>query len=226
MEETPQVSEPKAKSWSQKQVYTLSAICVVVGLVFGYFLRGSEGSSVNASAFVPAATSVAPQIPQPSQGPQQMPSMQDMKRMADKQVEPLLAQLKNDPKNEQLTLKIAANYAAAHQFKEAAQYFQQALDVNPKNTAAYDELGQNLYYGGEVDKAIAVFEQGLTKSPNDPALLVDLGLVKFRNKGDAKGAVALWEQLLKNNPNIPADRKELLQKMIAEAKAGKPASTN
>jgi len=63
----------------------------------------------------------------------QMPSMEQMKAMADRKVEPLLAQLKSDPKNKDLLLRVAYFYKSAHQFKDAAAYFDRALQVDAKN---------------------------------------------------------------------------------------------
>ena len=77
-------SVPQA-SWQTKQVYAMAAVCLVVGLAVGYLFRGS------------AAT----QVQNPAQavhgGPNQMPTLDQMKHMADKQAEPLLAQLKTTP---------------------------------------------------------------------------------------------------------------------------------
>ena len=54
----------------------------------------------------------------------------------------------------------------------------------------------------------------------------DLGLIKIRNKGASKAAIELWQRLLKTNPNIPANKKTQIEKMIAEAKSGKPKDLN
>ena len=64
----------------------------------------------------------------------QMPSLDDMKRMADKKAEPLLARLKTDPHNSTLLNQIGTLYKATHQFKEAADYYRKALDADPKTS--------------------------------------------------------------------------------------------
>lgn len=213
MEET---KNAKNQAWSLKQVYVLSAICIVLGVIFGYFLRGSSGnagSQASAAVTVPASTASAPAA-------KQMPSLDDMKRMADKQAEPLLSQLKSDPKNVQLLVNIGNTYKSAHQFEQAATYFGQALQLAPKDTAIRDEAGAALYYAGDFDRAIETFEEGLKYSPNDVSTLYDLGVMKLQKKNDAKGAVALWERLLKNNPQLAADKRQQIEKMIADAKSG------
>ena len=94
-----------------------------------------------------------------------MPTLDDMKRMADKQAEPLLAKLKTDPKNVDLLNKTALTYKAAHQFKEAISYFQKALDVDPKNVAIRTDMASCMYYTGDVDGALAQLDKSLTYDP-------------------------------------------------------------
>lgn len=224
-----QASEKQTQSWSQKQVYIMSAICVIVGLAFGYFLRGSQTTQAATPSAVAAAAAPNAGLPpqaMPAGAAQQMPSLDDMKRMADKKAEPLLAQLKSDPKNPKLLVQIGSTYKSAHQFAEAANYFGQALALNPKDVALRDEVGGALYYAGDTDKAIATFEEGLKYNPTDPSTLFDLGVMKLEKKGDAKGAVEMWQRLLKTNPNLPDDKKQQIQQMIAQAKTGKKPLEN
>jgi hypothetical protein len=77
-------------SWQAKQVYLMAAVCLVVGLIVGYLLRGSSSSGLPATT----STSAAPTV---NKSVGQMPSLEQMKHMADKQAEPLLTQLKDKP---------------------------------------------------------------------------------------------------------------------------------
>jgi cytochrome c-type biogenesis protein CcmH/NrfG len=226
MVETEQLHEKQTQSWTQKQVYVMGVICLVVGLAFGYFLRGS--GSANAKAPVPLAQSPTPEMPvsaAPAKA-EQMPSLDDMKRMADKKAEPLLAQLKNDPKNPKLLVQIGNTYKSAHQFGPAADYFGQALALDPKNVTLRDEVGAALYYSGNVDRAMATFEEGLKYSPNEASLLFDLGVMKLEKKGDPKGAIEVWQRLLKGNPDLSAEKRQQIQKMIADAKTHQRPEVN
>ncbi len=217
-------TDKQGQSWTQKQVYVMSAICLVLGLAFGYLLRGSGAASAKTAGTVPVAASEAPAQPGPAQQP--MPSLDDMKRMADKKAEPLLAQLKNDPKNPEILVKIGNTYKSAHQFDQAANYFGQALQLNPKDVALRDEVGAAQYYSGDFDHAIATFEEGLKYAPNDASTLYDLGVMKLQKKNDAKGAVALWQHLLKSNPQLPVEKRQQIEKMIADAKSGNRLAGN
>src|SRR5207248_1663601 len=102
--------EPRQDVWRSNQVYILAGICLALGLGIGYLLRGSQSH--------PQAVAAAPSTPaSKSQGTMsQMPSLDDMKHMADKKAEPLLAQLKTDPNNAGLLVQVGKTYEAAHQF--------------------------------------------------------------------------------------------------------------
>lgn len=212
----------ETNSWTKKQVFALSAICIVVGLVFGFLLRGSEGSAGTATTV--AAPPGIQGTAQTSPAQEQLPSLADMKGMAEKKVEPLLVRLKKDPDNAQLLIDIGNAYKSAHQFKDAVEYYQRVLDKNPKDVHLRVEVAEDLYYAGETEKSEAIFEEGLKLTPNDPGMLVDLGLLKFRSH-EPKAAVKLWERALSGNPNLPADKKQQLENMIAQAKSSEsPAS--
>jgi cytochrome c-type biogenesis protein CcmH/NrfG len=196
--------------WRPTVVYGMATVCLLLGLAVGYLLRGSESRTSAASS---AATQPHPQGP--ASGSMQMPSLEQMKTMADKQVDPLLAQLKSDPKNKDLLLQVAYFYKSAHQFKDAAAYFDRVLHVDPKNTAAQTEMASCLYYDGDIDGAIAALEAALKLKPTDANSLFNLGMIRWKGKQDGSGAIAAWKELLKTNPKL--EKKQIVERMIAEA---------
>ena len=202
-----------SQTWKPAQVYAMATICLLVGVALGYFFRGSDSRTLQAPA--------TPQTSAPTGIPTQMPSLDDMKRMADKQAEPLLARLQTDPKNSPLLNQIGTLYKAAHQFKEAAGYYQRALDVDPKNTAARTDLASCLYYLGDADAAISQLQQSLRDDPNDANSLFNLGMIRLQAKHDSNGAVNAWQQLLKLNPELPQEKKAEVQRLIAQASSQK-----
>ena len=217
MEEEPGQSR-NATSWTATQTYAMAAICLVIGVVVGYLVRGSANAAVPAA---PAAAEVQPAAtaPQPGPMPQATPSLDDMKRMADKQAEPLLAKLKTDPTNVDLLNKTALTYKAAHQFKEAIVYFQKALDVDPKNVPIRTDMASCMYYTGDVDGALAQLDKSLTYDPKHAGTLMNIGIIKWRAKNDVNGAISAWQTLLKLNPNFP--QKDVIQHLITEARQQK-----
>lgn len=197
--------------WTNAQAYTLALITLAIGLVAGWFVRGSQSQ---APASAPAAAT-ADATPPAGMG-QQMPSPEQMKRMADKQAEPLLAQLKTTPNDPALLANVGNIYYDTQQYKEAIDYYQRALKAQPQNTAIRTDMATAYWYLHDPDTAISEFNKALTYEPNQPNTLLNLGIVKWQGKMDVNGAVAAWEKLLQTNPNY--EHKDKVQEMIAEAK--------
>jgi cytochrome c-type biogenesis protein CcmH/NrfG len=209
-------AESQRPLWSTTQAYLIAVCCLLLGATAGYFLRASRSTppalaSQQASA-IPAAT------PQPTPG--------QMKHMADKQVEPLLAKLQANPNDADLLVEIARAYYATHQFSTAASYYERAAAVKP-SAKLFTSLGIAYYHGEETDKALAAFQRALTLDPNSADALFNIGVIKWQSQGDPQGAVEAWQKLLKANPDHP--RRAQVEEMIARAKShiGRtaPAST-
>ncbi len=212
MENETQAQPTVASAWQVKQVYAMAVISLVVGLAIGYLFRGSQSPAPPPQP-VPAAVS-QPSAPGGMGG--QMPSLDQMKQMADNKAAPLLEKLKSDPNNTDLLTKVGDLYQATHQFKEAAVYYDKALHVDPKNVPIRTQMASCLFYEGDVDGAISQLQQSLRYDPKDANSLFNLGMIKLRGKKDTKGALAAWQLLLKSNPQLSADRKAAVQKLIAD----------
>jgi cytochrome c-type biogenesis protein CcmH/NrfG len=205
-------TQPAAVSaWQAKQVYAMAAICLVVGLAIGYLFRGSQSPAAPAQ---PAAQAEAAAPAGHMAG--NMPSLEQMKQMADKKAAPLLEKLKGDPNNSDLLIQVGNIYKSTHQFKEAGDYYGRVVQADPKNVAIRTELASCLYYNGDVDGAISQLQQALHYDPKDANSLFNLGMIKWQGKQDSKGAVAAWQELLKSNPQLSAERKATVQKLMAD----------
>ncbi len=204
--------QPNAVSaWQARQAYAMAVISLVVGLAIGYLFRGSQSPALPAQ---PAANIQ----PSASSGGMsgEMPSLDQMKQMADKKAAPLLEKLKTDPANKQLLIQVGNIYKATHQFKEAAGYYGKALQADPTDVAIRTETASCLYYSGDVEGAISQLQVALQYNPQDANSLFNLGLFKWKGKQDSNGALAAWRQLLKSNPQLSAERKATVQKLMAE----------
>lgn len=217
MEQEVKDSGKQRTHWPPTQAYLLAAICLVVGLLVGYLLRGSapEGSPATLQQ---AAAPGMPHSPAAAGGgmPHAMPTMEEMKRMADKKAEHLLVKLKADPNNPQLLNQIGIMYRSAHQFKQAQEYFQKSLAIDPKNVDVRTDMAACMFYGGDVDGALRELDQSLKYDPKHAGALMNIGIIKWKAKNDVPGAVASWEKLLKLNPDFA--QKDEVERMIAEAK--------
>ena len=214
---------PRAGSkvtWQPKPLLIMCAVCLAAGFLAGYLLRGSASAPAQtlSAATQPAAQAMQPaaQSPAPQQKPKDAPTLDDLQRMANKKAEPLLTKLKSDPKNPQLWNQVGLIYKSAHQFKEAAGYFEKSLQYDPKNLGVRADYASCMYYTGDVDGALAQLNQSLAYDPKHAGTLMNIGIIKWRGKNDVDGAVAAWEKLLQYHPDFP--QKDLVQQMLTQAK--------
>jgi len=178
----------------------------------GYLFRGSESGS----AAAPQTAQVATATPGSAGAPQQMPTPDDLKHMADTQAAPLIEKLKSDPNDPGLLASIGNYYYDAQQYPTAINYYQQSLKLEPANSSVRTDMATALWYTGDADTAIAEFRKSLSYEPNKSNTLFNLGIVEWQGKMDADAAVATWQKLLDTNPNYEGKGKVL--QLIAEAK--------
>jgi cytochrome c-type biogenesis protein CcmH/NrfG len=219
-------SQSSSSAWKATQVYALAVVCLVIGLAVGYLFRGSRSMAPTApaNAMQPAAGPGAnPHAAMGGQGGQP-PTLDQMKQMADKKAEPLIAKLKDDPRNADLMIQIGNIYFATHQFKEAADYLGKSLEVNPKDIKIRTELASCLYYAGDVDGALQQLTQATTDDPKDANSLFNLGMIRWQGKKDKKGALSAWSQLLKSNPTLEPAKKAQVEKVMAEVRQANSAN--
>ncbi len=195
------------------RVYSMALIYLVAGLAIGYLLHASRSSVLP----IASASVAGPERTKPSGtfagNPQ---SLDQMKQMADRQAAPLLEKLKSDPNNSALLMQLGAVYHSAHQFKQAAGFYQKAAKVDSKNITARTQLAISLYRGGDVDGAISQLNRTLQDDPGDANSLFNLGMIRWHAKHDGSGALGAWRQLLKMNQQLSEDRKAQVRKMMAE----------
>jgi cytochrome c-type biogenesis protein CcmH/NrfG len=207
-EALPSNPQPSA-SWRSSQVYVMAAICLIVGVTLGYLFRGT--ASLKPAMTAEASTGAAPG----GMAGKGMPTLEQMKHMADKQAEPLLAQLKDRPNDAALLIRIGDVYKSTHQFLTAADYYDRSLKVDPKNVGVRTDMASCLYYEGQVDQSLAQLEQSLKYDPKHEGTLFNLGMIRWKGKNDATGAVEAWKRLLALNP--APEHRAVVEKLIADA---------
>lgn len=200
-------------SLQAKRVFELAAICLIAGLAIGYVCAGS--SSAASPRHVVQATAVT-QSPEGAAGRTHPVSLADMKEVADRQAAPLLRQLNNNPANTSVLAQLGAIYHVAHQYSEAAAWYQRAVQSDPRNGTLRTKLATSLYRQGDVDGALTQLNEALKIEPSDPNALFNLGMIRLQGKADGRGAVAAWRQLLKTNPQLGQDRRASVEKLIAD----------
>ena len=72
--------------------YLMAVICLTIGFAIGYFLRASAPPKANPVAVAPAASTAAASVTSEAAAPKTL-MLDEMKRRADKQAQPLLTEL-------------------------------------------------------------------------------------------------------------------------------------
>jgi tetratricopeptide (TPR) repeat protein len=188
-------------NWTSSQAYTLSVVCLVIGLAGGWFIRGSQAATTTAVQSAAASTGSVEGMGQPS--------AEQMRRMADKQAAPLLEQLQKEPANVDLLARIGNIYYDTQQFPIAIDYYQRALKAKPADAAVRTDMATAYWYTGNADLAVAEFNRALSDEPNKANTLFNLGIVQWQGKMDIKGALSSWQRLLDTNPNYEGKAKVL-----------------
>jgi cytochrome c-type biogenesis protein CcmH/NrfG len=207
-----QAISSSSEQWTSVQAYVLAAICLLVGIAGGWFMRGSQ-SPATAAAQVASASA-----PDPSMGnlATQEPTPAQMPKMADAQAAPLIEKLKADPNNASLLANIGNVYYDTQQYPTAIDYYQRTLKVEPANAAVRTDMATAYWYAGDADTAVAEFKKSLSYEPNKPNTLFNLGIVEWQGKMDINNAVATWQRLLDTNPNY--EGKDKVLELMAQAK--------
>jgi len=200
------------QNWTTTQAYVLAVLSLVIGIPVGYLFHGPTAAR---PASQPAAISQQAAAPTGALDPSQITPAQ-LAHMADKQAEPLLAQLKTHPNDAQLLTSIGDLYMAAQQPRSARQYYERSLAVKSANPAALTQLASVDYYEGNADKAIANLQRALAVDPGFANALFNLGFIKWHAKADPKGAIEAWQKLLKAHPDHP--KRAQVEQIIAQAK--------
>ncbi len=205
-----QVPAKTTSTWTTAQAYVLAVICFALGVPTGYLFHGGQS---------PAAAQPSVAVTEASQAPvgggTQVTSEQ-VKHMADKQAEPVLAQLKSKPNDPVLLAQAGNIYYDAQQYPEAVKFYESALKTDAKNPNIRTDLGTAYFYMGDPDRAIAELNTSLQYDPKHAQTLLNLGLIKWQAHMDVNGAVTAWQHLLDTNPNF--EQAEQVKKMIAQAK--------
>jgi tetratricopeptide (TPR) repeat protein len=196
----PSRSNQSDATWQSKVVYALGSVCLILGLAGSDLVRGSSTRPRATAADPPSHLAIA-------YGAQPVPSLEEMKQTAAKQVQLLLEKLQKDPNNKELLTQIANTYEAADQFKQAAAYFARALRQDPANVGLRTERASCLYYDGDVDGALGQLWFSLKSDPKDVNSLFNLGVILWQDKERRDWRDRCLEETARNEskPAAPAD---------------------
>jgi cytochrome c-type biogenesis protein CcmH/NrfG len=93
-------------------------------------------------------------------------------------------------------VQLANMYFDSERFVEAAQWYEAALKVDPKNVNASTDLGIAYYYTNQPDRALEQFDRSLAIDPKHSKTLLNIGIVRAFGKQDLEGAARAWQEVI------------------------------
>ena len=167
----------------------------VAGVFFGVLVGWIIGSQGGTGVPAPAVTA-APAQASAATGGQPAPPPLDESRAA-----AMKTTAQQNPTDAVTRVQLGNMYFDAGRFQEAADFYEQALKIHPKDVNASTDLGIAYYYMNQPDQALAQFDKSLAIEPAHAKTLLNIGIVRAFGKQDLKGAADVWLKVVAQAPS-------------------------
>jgi len=128
-----------------------------------------------------------------------------------------------NPKDAEIRLKLANFLYDQKQYARSIEWYQRALELDPRNVNARTDLGTAYFYLGRPQDALREYRKSLEMNPRHEPTLLNTIVVNLEGTHDLAAAQAAWERLSQINPTHPA-LESLKQKLDAARASGGKAS--
>lgn len=126
------------------------------------------------------------------------------------------------PKDPEPRLKLANYLYDQRQWPKAIEWYQKALELDPKNVNARTDLGTAYFSLSRPQDALREYRKSLEINPNHEPTIFNSIVVNLEGTRDLGAAQQAWERLHKLNPNYPGlDR---LKQSLDAARAAGPSA--
>ena len=163
---------------------------IIIGWVIGSQQTGPPPMAAPSAQQAAAQTSGA--ATQAAPAPHQLDQAQG---------EALQAAAAGNPADVQTRVQLGKLYFDAERYEDAANWYQEALRLAPRDANVSTDLGVAFYYLNQTDRALQQFEQSLSIDPGHTKTMLNKGIVLAFGRQDLKGAVASWEKLIATAPD-------------------------
>jgi predicted Zn-dependent protease len=194
----------------KKETMLTAIVCLVVGFVAGYIyqaqtsFRSAQQRAVSGMPHLSeeqtgaAATPSGPPAGMGQGLPEGHPPI-DTSAV----VKALEDQAAQNPQDAAPRLKLA-NYLYDHrQWQAATEWYQKALELDPRNVSARTDLGTAFFNLGRPQDALREYRQSLAIDPKHEPTLFNSIIVYLEGLHDVAAAARAWERLHQLNPSYP-----------------------
>jgi tetratricopeptide (TPR) repeat protein len=152
------------------------------------------------------------------------PSAQNVDPVVHARLMSLRREVEAAPADTSLLYELARMEHDAHQFEAAVGTYERLIAVAPHHRQAYLDLAQSLVSLARWDDARGAMERLLTRFPDDPAGLYNLGAI-HANQGRYGQARLLWDRVAAQTRDVELARRasESLTELERLASSGAPA---
>jgi tetratricopeptide (TPR) repeat protein len=208
----------------KKETILTAVIFLAVGFLAGYITDAQMNWNGRQKAAPMAATpsEMPPPTPpsppaagaMPQQGlPEGHPSVDTAAVI--QQMQAMAAQ---NPSDVEIRLKLANFLYDQKQYTKSIEWYERALELDPKNVNARTDLGTAYFYTGRAADALREYDKSLAIDPKHESTILNTIVVNLEGTHDLAAAQKAWDRLNKLNPNHPALAG--LKERIAAARAG------
>ena len=108
-----------------------------------------------------------------------------------------------NPRDPEPRLRLANYLYDQHQWLQCIEWYQKALDLDPKNVNAHTDLGTAYFNLGRAQDALREYGKSLEIDPKHEPTIFNTIVVTLNGTHDLEAAQQAWERLSKLNPNYP-----------------------
>lgn len=112
-------------------------------------------------------------------------------------------QAAKNPQDPTPALELADFYYDQQQFDHAAEWYEKALALDPKNVNARTDLGTSYFNLGRSQDALKEYQESLKIDPNHEPTMFNMVIVNLMGTHDLAAARVEWNKLHQRNPAYP-----------------------
>jgi tetratricopeptide (TPR) repeat protein len=204
----------------KKETVITAIVFLGVGFLAGYIYDAHQRSAAPAAQVAPADAppgAMAQAAPQAGAQEAAGASLQGLPPghppiNIDSTIKAFEDQAAQNPQDPEPALRLANLFYDHQRYQDAADWYQKALKLDPKNVNARTDLGTVYFNLGRPQDALAEYKKSLAIDPRHEPTIFNLIIVNLEGTHNLAAARAAWEKLHAMNPNYKG-LDELRQKL-------------